>query len=159
MRRPSHLPALSLFTLAVGLALAAAVISNPAEAMRVVQQAAGTPTGTSTTTPTGTATGVPLAAYPVFPAAHAHTTKVISAKTVKGTFAFSPKKTTIAIGTKVTWKNMTSAPHTVTSNTRSWKFNKSVNTGATVSYTFRKAGTYKYHCTFHPYMVGTIVVK
>jgi plastocyanin len=78
--------------------------------------------------------------------------------TVNGQFAFSPKKTKISVGTKVTWTNVSDAPHTVTGK-GSWKFNKTLNMKASISYTFKKAGTYKYYCTYHPYMVGTIVVK
>jgi plastocyanin len=31
--------------------------------------------------------------------------------------------------------------------------------GGTYSYTFATAGTYPYHCAFHPMMTGTIVVN
>lgn len=90
------------------------------------------------------------------PAAHKITVK---AATVKGNYAFSPTKKTIHVGTKVVWKNATAAPHTVTSKSSNWKVNKSFSPGKSVSITFKKAGTYKYYCTIHPWMKGTIVVK
>jgi plastocyanin len=31
--------------------------------------------------------------------------------------------------------------------------------GESYSFTFKKAGTYTYHCTPHPYMKGTVVVE
>ncbi len=85
-------------------------------------------------------------------------------------FAFSPQTLTVKVGTKVTWMNNDSAPHTVTSAS-----NKSVSAtptglfdsgqlapGRTFSFTFTKAGTYFYECTIHkamPAMHGEIVVK
>src|SRR2546423_6053292 len=62
-------------------------------------------------------------------------------KTVKAvetsTYAWAPTKATIKVGDKVTWKNATDAPHTVTSTTSSWKFDKQLPSGSkTVSVTF-----------------------
>src|SRR5947209_2738691 len=74
-------------------------------------------------------------------------------------FIFSPAHKTVKVGTKVTWTNPTAAPHTVTSKTKTWKFDKPLDQGKTVTFTFKKAGTYLYKCTFHPGMVGKIVVK
>jgi plastocyanin len=82
-------------------------------------------------------------------------------KAVEGgqSYVFAPVKKTVKVGTKVTWTNPSDAPHTVTSNSSSkWKFNKQLTVGAKVSFTFKKAGTYKYHCQFHTGMVGKIVV-
>ena len=61
----------------------------------------------------------------------------------------------------VTWTNKDSAPHTVTSadgistsaNTTSL-FDGSLNSGATFSYTFTKAGTYYYVCSIHKSQAG-----
>jgi plastocyanin len=83
-------------------------------------------------------------------------------KTAEGgqSYVFAPVKKTIKVGTKVTWTDPTDAPHTVTSNSSSkWKFDKQLAVGGKVTYTFKKAGTFKYHCSFHAGMVGTITVK
>jgi plastocyanin len=72
---------------------------------------------------------------------------------------FKPVKLTIKAGTKVVWVNRSDAPHTVTSRTKSWKYNKKMNVRKNLSFVFRKAGTFKYYCIYHPGMAGTIVVK
>jgi plastocyanin len=75
-------------------------------------------------------------------------------------FMFSPAKKTISVGTTVTWTNTSSqVPHNITSMTPSWHFVKDLGPSASVSYTFKKKGTYKYQCTIHPGMKATIVVK
>lgn len=92
------------------------------------------------------------------PASHAHKVTV-KATEVSGKYAFAPTKKTVKVGTTVVWKNTSDAPHTVTSKTSSWKFNKSLDPGKTVKFTFHKKGTFTFYCTIHPWMVGKIVVK
>ena len=73
-------------------------------------------------------------------------------------FAFMPRTARIARGTTVKWKNNSaSTTHTTTSNTGLW--NKTLAPGATFSRTFNRAGTFRYHCTIHPSMTGSIVVS
>ncbi len=79
-----------------------------------------------------------------------------------GTFTFSPKTITIKAGTTVIWKNTTQTPHTVTSNDGK-AFNSGDSTpvapSTTFSFKFTTAGTFAYHCDFHPFMTATIVVQ
>lgn len=107
-----------------------------------------------------TATSIPLAAYPAHPArrSHARAHKTVLTKEVNGQYAFMARKLTVKVGTKITWKNVSDAPHTVT-GTGSWKANLQLNQGKSVSFTFKKPGTYHYYCAIHPYMKATIVVK
>ncbi|MCM3024561.1 multicopper oxidase domain-containing protein [Heyndrickxia ginsengihumi] len=71
--------------------------------------------------------------------------------------AFSPKVVYVTEGTKVTWKNKDAAPHNVVSNSGAFK-SKELSEGKTFSYTFNKKGTYKYKCTYHAGMDGTVIV-
>lgn len=71
---------------------------------------------------------------------------------------FDASDITIKAGTTVTWTNNDSAPHTVTANDGTFD-SGNMNYGAKFSYTFSKAGTYKYRCTYHPAMTGTVTVQ
>ena len=73
-------------------------------------------------------------------------------------FAFSPASITVPAGTKVTWTNNDSAPHTVTSNTDAFE-SGSLSRGGTFSFTFAQKGTYEYFCSFHSSMNGKVVVE
>jgi plastocyanin len=75
-------------------------------------------------------------------------------------FAFAPTPLTVAPGTKVTWSNNDEEPHTVTSADGGKMFKSpALDTDDKFSFTFAKSGTYKYFCSIHPRMVGTIIVK
>jgi plastocyanin len=75
-------------------------------------------------------------------------------------FAFAPAILAVPVGTKVTWDNKDEEPHTVTSADGGMMFKSpALDTDDKFSFTFNKAGTYKYFCSIHPHMIGTIVVK
>ncbi|MBS3142422.1 cupredoxin family copper-binding protein [Candidatus Woesearchaeota archaeon] len=74
-------------------------------------------------------------------------------------FAFSPSQMFIKAGDTVTWTNSDSAPHTVTSNSGDELDSPSLSPGETYSHTFTTAGTYMYHCEFHPRMTASITVQ
>jgi plastocyanin len=73
-------------------------------------------------------------------------------------FTFGPPELTVAAGSQVVWVNRDDIPHTVMSTDRSFR-SKPLDTDDKFSFTFDKAGTYKYFCSIHPKMVGTIVVR
>jgi plastocyanin len=74
-------------------------------------------------------------------------------------YAFAPAALTVAVGTKVTWTNDDTAPHTVTVSSGPVKFSSpSVQKGDTYTFTFTAAGTYSYYCAVHPSMVAKVVV-
>jgi plastocyanin len=73
-------------------------------------------------------------------------------------FDFSPMTLTVKAGTTVTWKNTDGEPHTVTSDTGLFR-SGGLDQDDTFSFKFDKPGTYKYVCSIHPKMVGTIVVQ
>jgi plastocyanin len=73
-------------------------------------------------------------------------------------FQFSPSTLTIKAGTTVTFKGV-SGDHTVTSDPDSpMAFDQGVSQGSSITITFANPGTYKYHCSIHASMHGTIVV-
>lgn len=75
-------------------------------------------------------------------------------------FAFGPAAITVAPGTKVTWTNRDDEPHTVTSVDDPKPFKSgALDTGDSFSFTFDKPGTYRYFCSIHPHMTGTVVVR
>jgi plastocyanin len=72
-------------------------------------------------------------------------------------FTFEPAQLTVKVGTTVTWTNRDDIPHTVVS---AGKFrSKTMDTDGTFSFTFTTAGEYKYFCSLHPHMTGTVKVE
>jgi plastocyanin len=75
-------------------------------------------------------------------------------------FAFAPATLAVAPGTRVVWSNKDDEPHTVMSADGGITFKSpALDTDDSFAFTFDKPGTYKYFCSIHPHMVGTIVVK
>jgi plastocyanin len=73
-------------------------------------------------------------------------------------FAFAPANLEVKVGTKVTWTNNDTTQHHVVADGGSFQ-SSSLDTGATYSFTFAKTGTFAYHCSIHPSMVGQVTVK
>jgi plastocyanin len=73
-------------------------------------------------------------------------------------FAYGPKEITIAPGTKVTWTNRDEAPHTVTSNDKTF-VSKGLDTDDKFEHTFVSEGDFGYICTVHPFMTGVVHVR
>jgi predicted lipoprotein with Yx(FWY)xxD motif/plastocyanin len=63
-------------------------------------------------------------------------------------FAFDPTQLTITVGTTVTWENKDSARHNVVADNGEFK-SGALDKDGEFSFTFTKAGTYPYYCTFH----------
>lgn len=83
-----------------------------------------------------------------------------SAEIVIDNFAFEPAVMTVAPGTAVTWVNRDEEPHTVVSAAKELRFkSQALDTNDKFSFVFDKPGTYKYFCSVHSHMVGTIEVK
>ena len=75
-------------------------------------------------------------------------------------FAFGPGTITVKRGTTVTWTNKDDDAHTVVSaaDPKLWK-SGALDTDDHFSFTFNDPGTYKYICSIHPRMQGTVVVQ
>src|SRR2546425_3097384 len=78
-----------------------------------------------------------------------------------GPSSFSPNPLTISVGDSVTWKNNGPAVHTVTSDAgQATSFDSgNIAVGATFDQVFSQAGTFKYHCTIHAGMTGSVIVQ
>jgi plastocyanin len=72
-------------------------------------------------------------------------------------FAFEPQSLPVAIGSEVTWVNDDEEPHLVVGPAGDFK-SQPLDTGDRFSFRFDKPGTYKYFCSLHPHMIGTIIV-
>jgi plastocyanin len=74
-------------------------------------------------------------------------------------FLFKPASLTVGVGARVTFTNLDSASHTATADNGT-----AFDTGTLVqrqskTVTFPTAGTFAYHCAFHPFMQATITVR
>ncbi|HEV7679365.1 MAG TPA: plastocyanin/azurin family copper-binding protein [Candidatus Dormibacteraeota bacterium] len=72
---------------------------------------------------------------------------------------FNPSSSTVKVGDVVEWDNAGSVAHNVTFDQYSAITSDTMNSGDKYQVKFTKAGTYQYHCTFHPGMDGTITVS
>ncbi len=73
-------------------------------------------------------------------------------------FAFNPATLTVTVGTTVKWTNQDQMDHTVTADDKSFDSGQLAQ-GKSFSFTFTKEGTYTYHCSNHPSMLGKIIVS
>jgi len=99
-----------------------------------------------TTTPTNTVTASPTPG--------AGTT--VGMKTTP--LSFDPASVSIKVGETVTWRNVEAAPHTVASDSGEWETSALIQQNGEFAHTFANAGTFKYKCTVHPTMTGTVTV-
>lgn len=75
-------------------------------------------------------------------------------------FSFDPPTLTVPRGTKVTWINKDDDAHTVVSDGDAKLFKSpALDTDDSFAFTFTEAGTFKYFCSIHPRMQGTVVVQ
>jgi plastocyanin len=72
------------------------------------------------------------------------------------TTAYNPNPVTVRTGGSVTWTNSDTTTHTSTGS--AWDSGP-IAPGASYTMTFQTAGTFTYHCTFHPGMVATVTVQ
>ena len=84
---------------------------------------------------------------------------VMADKVVISNYMFGPGDIKVKAGTTVTWTNNDSVKHNVVSDDGMMPDGKLIAKDETYTYTFAKAGTYKYHCSPHPYMHGSVTVE
>ena len=77
----------------------------------------------------------------------------------RGSQSYAPNPTTMRVGQSVAWKNNDTTAHDATQDASRFQTGV-VNAGATSTpVTMTAAGTFPYHCTIHPGMVGTLIVQ
>ena len=117
------------------------------------------PTVKSTTiasTPTATTSSVTQTPTPRQTPVPGSTVVVLITTESSGSFSFSPASLTIMLGATVIWKNMSSAPHTITSDDGQTFDSGNIPPGGTYQFKFTTPGSFPYHCNIHPYMRATI---
>ena len=78
----------------------------------------------------------------------------------RGNQSFAPNPTTMRVGQTVAWKNNDSTVHNALEDAGERFASGNVNPGASSEpKTMSAAGTFTYHCTIHPGMIGTLVVQ
>ena len=72
--------------------------------------------------------------------------------------AYGPSQIDVLPGETVSWTNVSVRTHTVTSDTGLFDSGE-VQGGGHFAFLFNEVGTYRYHCTIHPSIVGEIDVR
>jgi plastocyanin len=70
---------------------------------------------------------------------------------------FRPVTVEVSVGTKVRWVNVGEDRHSTKSRDNLWE-SELLDPGERFTRRFRRRGTFRYFCTIHPEMVGTVVV-
>jgi len=77
----------------------------------------------------------------------------------RGNQSYAPNPTTVRVGQTVAWKNNDTTVHDATQDASRFQTG-TINAGSTSApVTMSTAGTFAYHCTIHPGMVGTLIVQ
>lgn len=72
---------------------------------------------------------------------------------------FTPATLTVPRGARVTVANHGTMAHTATADDGKSFDTGDIDAGSSATVTLSKRGTFKYHCSIHPFMHGTFVVR
>ena len=78
--------------------------------------------------------------------------------TAMRSMGYTDSKLEVATGTTIAWSNQDQVPHTVSGDDNSFDSGV-IDSDAVWRHTFDRPGTYSYHCTLHPFMKATVVVR
>ncbi len=95
-------------------------------------------------------------------AARHATHKLVHAKIVtdaSAVGAYKPKTIVVHLGDRITFRNSSNAPHTITVDHGRAFDSGNIAIGKTWTFTAKHAGSFPYHCSYHALMHGKIVVK
>ena len=74
-------------------------------------------------------------------------------------FEFIPASLTVSPGVRITVTNRDTTAHTATADDGRSFDTGNIDPGSAATFTLSHAGTYKLHCSIHPFMHGTVVVR
>jgi plastocyanin len=74
-------------------------------------------------------------------------------------YAYHPSNISVPRGAKVTWLNDDNVVHTATEKGNAAWDTQIIHSGESKTIEFDSPGTFRYYCTIHPYMVGTLTVR
>jgi plastocyanin len=77
----------------------------------------------------------------------------------RGNQSYSPNPQTVRVGQTVAWRNSDSSTHTATQDSAGFNTGNIAGGATSSPITMSAAGTFPYHCTLHPGMIGTITVQ
>ena len=95
-----------------------------------------------------------VAVLPIAKRAEAATTHQVN---IKG-FRFEPETLTVKVGDTITFTNLDGAPHTATSQSRTWDSGK-LKKGESADIDVTADMTKDYFCRFHPSMKGKLNIS
>jgi plastocyanin len=84
---------------------------------------------------------------------------IITIVAENGSMSFSPNPATVNAGQRVAWRNSAGATHTATQNNGGFDTGDIGSGGTSSAISMTGAGTFAYHCSLHPAMVATLIVK
>jgi plastocyanin len=76
-----------------------------------------------------------------------------------GAMSFNPPSATMKVGQTVAWSNSDSITHTSTQNSGVWDTGGVSGGTSSTPIKMTTAGTFQYHCSIHPTMVGALTVN
>jgi plastocyanin len=134
------------------LSLRLAVVSALLMSAAACGGSSSSPSTSPSTSPSPTPSPTPAPAQP------SSSVTIPVGAAVLGDRAFAPPEVNVEVGTTVTWMNTDRDSHTSTSDVPGWN-SGTISPGQQFSFTFQGAGTFPYHCSIHPGMVGRVVVR
>jgi plastocyanin len=84
---------------------------------------------------------------------------IITIVAENGSMSFSPNPATVTRGQRVSWRNAAGTVHTATQNGGAFDTGDIGGGSTSSAITMSTAGSFGYHCSLHPAMVGTLNVQ
>jgi plastocyanin len=126
---------------------------------KLVPAPSPSPSPASTPSPTSSPSSTPVSSTSPSPSQNPSQAGQTASSVSITNFAFNPATVTVKKGTVVTWTNRDSAGHSVTeTDTQAGPGSNVLAQGKSYSFTFEQTGTFHYHCSVHPDMIGTVIV-